>query len=447
MITRALMVSVAMFSLPTLAIAPARAQDQQTQQSEESVATTDPSMFTALAASGNIFEIESSRNALERVQSSEVQAFAEMMVEDHRGALERLQQAAAEEGWEMPTQMGDVHRQKFETLSGQNADTFEAEYVRAQVQAHDEAVSLYQEFVAEATAGELRAFAQETLPVLQQHRERIHQIAESMGLDVQQSGQAETSNDPQVQSGQRASQDDAAMSGTCQTSLSNFANELSRDQFWVTGWGNRWGTGQVDPATTTTNTMPWAGAGTDLRSPRAQVRELYGAAQVLAYQGNSEGCQYLLEVLDSTYQSYTARLNDAGIAPDNVSGWRQEQLALAQPVTDLSEMGRLNTDDITGSDVRNLEDENLGSVSDLVIDPASGELTYVVVARGGFLGFGEDYVAVPWERFSATPGLNTLVLNMDPETLQDAPVIDPDTFGDPSTYSQQDQQIGQFWNM
>jgi sporulation protein YlmC with PRC-barrel domain len=343
--------------------------------------------------------------------------------------------------------MGEVHRQKFETLSGQNADSFEAEYVRAQVEAHDEAVSLYHDFVADATAGELRAFAQETLPVLQQHRERIYEIAGSMGLEVQQRGQAEVSDSQQAQSGQLAAEDQAAMSGTCQTSLANFANEIGEDQFWVTGWGNRWGTGQVDPATTTTDTMPWAGAGTDLRSPRAQIRELYGAAQVLAYQGNSEGCQYLLDVLDNTYQSYTARLNDAGIAPDNVSGWRQEQLALAQPVTDLSEMGRLNADDITGTDVRNLKDENLGSVSDLVLDPASGQLTYVVVARGGFLGIGEDYLAVPWDRFSATPGLNTLVLNMDVETLQNASAIDPDTFGDPNTYSQQDQQIGEFWNM
>lgn len=453
MITRALMASVAMLTLPAMATTTVLAQDQQTQQGEASPATTDPSMFTALAASGNLFEIESSQNALDRVQSADVQEFAQMMVEDHQGALSRLEQAAAEEGWEMPAQMGDVHRQTFETLSGENADNFEAAYVRAQLQAHEEAVSLYQRFVADANAGPLRTFAQDTLPVLQQHQERIRQIADTMGVMVQQPGQVTPADDQQAQSGQpattqqQATQDVATASGTCQTALTDFANELGRDQFWVTGWGNRWGNGQVTPADTTMSTAPWAGASTNLRSPRAQIRELYGAAQVLAYQGNSEGCQYLLDVLSTTYQSYTARLNDAGIDPENVSGWRQEQLALAQPVTDLSQMGRLNADDITGTDVRNLQDENLGSVSDLVLDPATGELTYVVVARGGFLGFGEDYVAVPWERFSATPGLNTLVLDMDAATLQNAPAIDPDTFGDPDTYAQQDQQIDEFWNM
>lgn len=450
MIARTLMISVAMLGTAGIALNPAIAQEQQTQQGQETLAPTDPSMFTALAASGNLFEIESSQNALDRVQSQEVRDFAQMMVEDHQAALEHLEQAAAEEGWEMPSEMGRTHRQKFETLSGENAENFEAEYVRAQVQAHNEAVSLYQNYVADAPAGALRTFAQETLPVLQQHQQRIYEISEAMGEADQAANPSAATDDQrqaQADSDARTDPPDQAMAGTCQTELTDFANRLGEDQFWVTGWGNRWGTGAVDPADTNTALMPWNGADTDRRSPRTQIRQLFGAAHVLAYQGHSEGCQYLLDVLDQTYQDYTARLTDAGISPENVTGWRQEQLALAQPVSDLSEMGRLNADDLTGTDVRNLQDEALGSVSDLILDPDTGALTYVVVARGGFLGFGEDYIAVPWSRFSATAGLNTLVLDMSPEALQDAPAIDPESFGDPSTYGEQDQRIGEFWNM
>ncbi|QYO76093.1 DUF4142 domain-containing protein [Devosia salina] len=453
MIARTLMATVAILSLPAAAMAQTPSpQNQQTEQA--SAAATDPSMFTALAASGNLFEVETSQNALDRVQSADVRDFAQMMIEDHQKALDQLQQAAAEDGWDMPTEMGNVHRQKFETLSGQNADTFETDYVRAQVQAHNEAVSLYQDYLASGPAGALHTYAQKTLPVLQQHQQRIMEIAQAMGVagdsEDRQAATIRPADSQQAQAtagdGRDAQQDPVALDGTCQTSLTNFANELGRNQYWLNGWGNRWGHGQETATTSNTTVMPWTGVAAGVRSPRTQIRELYGAAQVLAYQGNSEGCQYLLQVLENTYGTYTARLEDAGVEPGSVSDWRREQLAYARPVTELTEMGRLNVDDITGTDVRNLQDENLGSVSDLVIDPDSGQLTYVVVARGGFLGFGEDYVAVPWERFSATPGVNTLVLDLDPQRLEQAPSIDPDSFGDPSTYAAQDQQIEAFWN-
>ncbi len=445
---RTLMITVSMLGSAGLVLPPVMAQDQQTQQGQEARAPTDPSMFTALAASGNLFELESSRNALERVQSQEVHDFARMMVEDHHHSLERLQQAAAQEGWEMPAEMSEIDRQKFEMLGGQNADNFEAQYVQAQIEAHNEAVSLYQSYVADGPEGPLRTYAQETLPVLEQHQQRITEIAQALGI-ADQANQAQRPGDEgqaQATQSNEGAQENQAMAGTCQTGLTNFASELGHDQFWVSGWGNRWGTGAAGADDPNAAFVPWSGADTDVRSPRTQIRQLYGAANVLAYQGNSEGCQYLLDILHNTYSEYTARLNDAGVAPENVSSWRQEQLALAQPVADRSGTGRINAEDLTGTEVRNLQDESLGSVSDLVLDPATGELTYVVVARGGFLGFGEDYVAVPWNRFSATTGLNTLVLDMSPEALQDAPAINPDTFGDPATYGDQDQRINQFWN-
>ncbi|RUT28084.1 PRC-barrel domain containing protein [Arsenicitalea aurantiaca] len=173
---------------------------------------------------------------------------------------------------------------------------------------------------------------------------------------------------------------------------------------------------------------------------------LWGQFCTPIHRGDEEGCAYIVGILDQTYQDYAARLDEAGVEPANVTNWRQEQLALAQPVGESEELQRLNVDNITGTDVRNLQDENLGSVSDIVIDPRTGQVTYAVVARGGFLGFGEEHVAVPWNQFRATPGLNTLVLDVTTETLEQAPAVDPNTFGDPASFAQQDEQIGQFWN-
>lgn len=42
------------------------------------------------------------------------------------------------------------------------------------------------------------------------------------------------------------------------------------------------------------------------------------------------------------------------------------------------------------------ERKNVGEISDLLVDPKSGELRYAVLEVGGFLGIGEDKRVVPW---------------------------------------------------
>jgi hypothetical protein len=53
--------------------------------------------------------------------------------------------------------------------------------------------------------------------------------------------------------------------------------------------------------------------------------------------------------------------------------------------------------DIEGMRVRNYRDENLGTVDRVVIGP--DQQSYMIVNHGGFLGIGQDQVALPAERF------------------------------------------------
>jgi sporulation protein YlmC with PRC-barrel domain len=53
------------------------------------------------------------------------------------------------------------------------------------------------------------------------------------------------------------------------------------------------------------------------------------------------------------------------------------------------------------SDMRSLavygtNNEKLGDIVDLVLDPTSGKIRYSVLSFGGILGMGEKYFAVPW---------------------------------------------------
>ena len=267
-------------------------------------------------------------------------------------------------------------------------------------------------------------------------------------------------------------QANAQVAGQCQERLEQSAERMRQDQFWLTGWGAGYGTRPVGTPAAAPDGAARPGAETpasptgvqetgernepmvgDPRgtvkgaySPREQIRTLYFAAHILAQRGEQEGCDYVAGQLDAVYDDYTSQLTSAGVEPGAVTDWRQEQLALAQPIDQVEGMRSYRIDNLTGTDVRNVDDENLGSVHDVILDPASGTVSYVLVARGGFLGLGEEYVAVPWERLHATPGLETIVLTLSQEELEQAPTIDPDEFRNPQMRQDARGPVDDFWS-
>lgn len=89
---------------------------------------------------------------------------------------------------------------------------------------------------------------------------------------------------------------------------------------------------------------------------------------------------------------------------------------------------RLRLSKLMGTDVRNLQNENLGKLDNVMIDVNQGKLAYGIVAiRSGFLGLNKDFVAVPWSAldWAGQPGIARL--DADKQTLT-AIAFDKDNF-------------------
>jgi sporulation protein YlmC with PRC-barrel domain len=71
---------------------------------------------------------------------------------------------------------------------------------------------------------------------------------------------------------------------------------------------------------------------------------------------------------------------------------------------------------VTGMDVHNKQGERLGQIDDVVIQ-RDGSLSYAVIAHGGFLGIGDNYVAVPWDRLNFDAQRQALVLDVTRQQL------------------------------
>jgi sporulation protein YlmC with PRC-barrel domain len=98
-------------------------------------------------------------------------------------------------------------------------------------------------------------------------------------------------------------------------------------------------------------------------------------------------------------------------SPDR--GARGDTAYGAAPAMDIQ---NLRLSKLLGTTVRNLQDEDLGKLDNVIIDLSHGKVAYGLVAiRHGFLGLDKDFVAVPWSALNWTsqPGIVRLDANRD----------------------------------
>ena len=85
----------------------------------------------------------------------------------------------------------------------------------------------------------------------------------------------------------------------------------------------------------------------------------------------------------------------------------------------------MKASDIVGKDVRNAQNENLGKIEDLAVDPDNGRVIYGVLSFGGFLGLGDKLFALP---FSSLTNLSAdrhhFVLSIEKDRLKTAQGFD-----------------------
>ena len=65
-----------------------------------------------------------------------------------------------------------------------------------------------------------------------------------------------------------------------------------------------------------------------------------------------------------------------------------------------------------------------------MLDVRSGCVAYAVLASGGFLGMGDKLLAIPWGALTLDAERKCFILDVDKETLKNAPGFDKDHWPD-----------------
>jgi len=126
--------------------------------------------FVTEAATSDMFEIESSKLALERADAA-TKTFAQQMVQDHQKTSSELKQLidSGKVKATLPTAMTEDQQQALAKLKGLQGEEFTEQYHSDQQDAHEDAVDLFKRYGEEGENADLKAWAAKTTPALEHH--------------------------------------------------------------------------------------------------------------------------------------------------------------------------------------------------------------------------------------------------------------------------------------
>jgi len=233
------------------------------------------------------------------------------------------------------------------------------------------------------------------------------------------------------------------VSQKCLTDLQAFNSQTQKDGYWLGasayGYGYPMsGFGNGTPESRSTNPNGYQNA-----RPGYDVRMLVVAANILARHGQQQACEDVLSTTRDIYKVYVADMHKRNMPLENAPDWWQQQINAAKPVTGDSVSFR--SDELLGADIRTQQDVSLGTITDLVMDPQTGKIAYLVVGRGGLFGIDEKYVPVPWEAFKITPNGMLLVLDTTKGAMTDAPSVRDEQFSTPGQFDQESKKVDAYW--
>mgnify|MGYP000731257562 CR=1 FL=1 len=160
------------------------------------------------------------------------------------------------------------------------------------------------------------------------------------------------------------------------------------------------------------------------------VRTLRTAAQIFDRNGMEDACADTVASINELIENRSASAKDEGMTFGSWSEEEVERLKTAVPVSQRSKPLRAAA--VVGADVRNMENEDLGEIQDVVMDPKTGDVAYAILAHGGFLGIAEKQIAVPWQQLKVTDNADTpiFVLDVSEEVLDEAPSFERDSWAE-----------------
>jgi len=133
--------------------------------------------FVRKVAISDLYEVDAARLALAHGNDAQ-KTFANSMLEDHGKTSSELKRMVTNEALkiDMPSQLDDAHQAKLQQLNDARGQDFVKTYASQQVDAHKQAISLFETYAKAGDHPELKNWAAKTVPTLKHHLKMAEQL-------------------------------------------------------------------------------------------------------------------------------------------------------------------------------------------------------------------------------------------------------------------------------
>ncbi len=125
--------------------------------------------FMDKAAQGGMAEVKLGQLAVDKGSSQAVKDFGQRMVTDHTKANDQLKNIANQKGVTLPSNLDAKDQATYDRLSKLSGTEFDRAYMRDMVKDHQMDVNEFRRESQSAKDAEVRTFASNTLPTLEEH--------------------------------------------------------------------------------------------------------------------------------------------------------------------------------------------------------------------------------------------------------------------------------------
>jgi putative membrane protein len=144
------------------------AAQHQPRAKSASVAMTDQ-QFVDFVGQTDMLEAHLGQMAADQASAQGVKDYSQMLISDHTSDYQKLGPLAAKSGLTVPTGLDAAHNKMIAPLEKLNGAAFDSRYLHAMVEGHTKAIEVFKREAGDAQSPDLKAYASETLPVLERH--------------------------------------------------------------------------------------------------------------------------------------------------------------------------------------------------------------------------------------------------------------------------------------
>lgn len=173
-----------------------------------------------------------------------------------------------------------------------------------------------------------------------------------------------------------------------------------------------------------------------------ELRTLLASVHILANRGDYAACKALLGSTRALYSDYVDQIRADDVSPGTAAVANASRSAAVKS-NDPSNPS-WHAVDLIGTDVLDLDGAAIGIVHDVIVDPKSGGVGYLIVSYDTLFGVGGSFVPIPWPYFRATDGSN-LLLGATRAELEGAPRAGKAQLSGTAGYDALGSKIDAYW--